>query len=381
MSEIAKFYLLAHISISAIGGMLLLAIWYNIKSRFKTILEEGAKEKRVDKGLLFLSFAMFTWVLSGIWGFAGFQFDFINESLFEVGTRLFSIINNSFLLLSLFYFYYAPPFIYNNEKSVKIIIAIILTVSLLTLLLNNYGIEATEDSHINIANIPDLLLSVFLSGLLMISFYKTFVHRGLKIVAVISVVVIALMMISQFQEVFPNIWNRSELINNLLKIVSKTSLIAICLVLATTWVIRLASMPKPNEMNISFHDWSLIKLSVPSKGIHNQIVDFGSKTTQYKNLLKFAIRRKYGQGDEQSILVGSGGELSNQTYLTRIINNINEICNYDESQKLERRDMFNFIGTGLYRLRIIPENISIDENLLSEFIKSLDNQAYASLCN
>ena len=380
MSELSKFYLLAHVFISAIGGMLLLAIWYNIRSRFRTILEEGAKEKRVDKGLLFLSLAMFTWVLSGLWGLAAFELDFINTGVAEVVKRLFSIVNNLFLLLSLFYFYYAPPFIYNNEKSVKIIVGIIFTVSLLTLLLNNFGIQS-EDTAINIANIPDMLLSAFLSGLLMISFYKTFVHRGLKIVAIISVVVIALMMISQFQEVFPNIWNRSELVNNLIKIVSKTSLIAICLVLATTWVIRLASMPKPNEMNIIFQDWSLVKLTVPSKGIHNQIVDFGSKTTQYKNLLKFAIRRKYGEGDQQCIVIGNGGELSNQTYLSRIINNINEICQYDENQKLERRDMFNFIGTGMYRLRIVPENITIDEALLKEFNKSLDNQAYKSLCN
>jgi len=367
MSELAKFHLLAHIFISAIGGMLLLAIWYNIRRRFRVILEEGTNEKRVDKGLLFLSLAMFVWVVAGIWGLLGHQYGFVNTNFGEVGERLFSIVNNLFLLLSLFYFYYAPPFIYNNEKNVKIIIGIIIGVSLLTLFLNAYSGNSIGASSLKIVNIPDLLLSVFLSGLLMISFYKTFVHRGLKIVAVIAVVVIAMMMVSQLQEVFPNIWEGSELINNLIKIVSKTSLIAICLVLATSWVIRLASMPKPNEMNIHFQDWSLIKLTIPSKGVQNQIIDFGSKTTQYKNLLKFAIRRKYGQADDQSILVGNGGELSNQTYLTRIINNINEICGYDDTQQLERRDMFTFIGNGMYRLRIVTNcyPLTISHNLKS----------------
>ncbi len=381
MSELAKFHLLAHIFISAIGGVLLLAIWYNIRQRFRAILEEGANEKRVDKGLLFLSLAMFTWVFAGIWGLLGHQYGFAETGFGEVGARLFSIVNNLFLLLSLFYFYYAPPFIYNNEKNVKIIIGVIIAVSLLTLFLNSFYGNSNAGSSFRIVNVPDLLLSVFLSGLLMISFYKTFLHRGLKIVAAISVIVIAMMMVSQLQEVFPRIWSGSELTNSLIKIVSKTSLIAICLVLATSWVIRLASMPKPNEMNIHFQDWSLVKLTVPSKGIQNQVIDFGSKATQYKNLLKFAIRRKYGQGDDQSILVGNGGELSNQTYLTRIINNINEICGYDDPDQLERRDMFTFIGNGMYRLRIIPENISIDEGLLSEFTKSTDNQAYAKLCN
>ncbi len=378
MSDITYFHLLAHIFISFIGGILLLAIWYNIRKRFRPILEEGTNEKRVDKGLLFLSLAMFTWVLSGLWGLLGHQYGFADTAVADVGTRLFSIVNNLFLLLSLFYFYYAPPFIYNNEKNVRIIIGLIIGVSLLTLALNSY-LDTTVDSEVKVVNIPDLLLSGFLSVLLMVSFYKTFMYRGLQVVALISVLVIAMMFVSQLPEVFENIW--PEFTNNLIKIVSKTSLIAICLVLATTWVIRLASMPKPNEMSIHFQDWSLVKLSIPSKGIHNQLIDFGSKTTQYKNLLKFAIRRKCGEGDTQSILVGNGGELSNQTYLSRIIQNINDISQLDDTQQLERRDLFTFIGNGMYRLRMIPENITIDEGLLSEFVKAADNQAYAVLCN
>ncbi len=374
--ELTYFHLFAHICISAIGGILLLAIWYNIRMRFRVILEEGTKEKRVDKGLLFLSMAMFVWVLAGIWGIMGYQYGWTSTTV-DLGERMFSIVNNLFLLLSLFYFYYAPPFIYNNEKNVRVIIAIIIGVSLITLLLN---INPTLNSdQLKITNMPDLILSGFLSGLLMLSFYKTFLHRQLRIVAVISVVVIAMMFISQLPEVFRDIW--PEFTNNLIKLVSKTSLIAICLVLATTWVIRLASMPKMNEMTIHFQDWSLIKLSIPSKGIQNQVIDFGSKTTQYRNLLKFAIRRKFGQGDEQSILVGNGGELSNQTYLTRIINNINEIAHLDEGQQLERRDLFTFIGLGLYRLRMIPENIQIEKGLLDEFVQSNDNQMYKQICN
>ncbi|GJM31420.1 MAG: hypothetical protein DHS20C18_04210 [Saprospiraceae bacterium] len=379
MTDIIKFHLLAHIFISAIGGMLLLAIWYNIRMRFRPILEEGTKEKRVDKGLLFLSLAMFTWVLAGIWGLVGYYYGFANTAPANIGERMFSIVNNLFLLLSLFYFYYAPPFIYNNEKNVGVIIGIIVGVSLVTLGLNHWFGPQTDTDNINISNIPDLILSGFLSALLMISFYKTFMHRQLKTVAIISVVVIGLMFVSQLPEVFKD--SMTVFTNNLIKIVSKTSLIAICLVLATTWVIRLASMPKPNEMTIHFLDWSLVKISIPSKDIHNQLIDFGSKATQYRNLLKFAIRRKFGEGKTQSILVGNGGELSNQTYLTRIIININEIMNLTEGQQLERRDLFTFIGYGMYRLRMIPEHIQIDEGLLSEFIQNADNQKYADLCN
>ena len=127
-------------------------------------------------------------------------------------------------------------------------------------------------------------------------------------------------------------------------------------------------------MTLKCLDWSLVKMSIPSKGVFEKTIDFGSKTTQYKNLLKFAIRRKFGDGQEQSIMINPGGEIKNQTYLTRIIENINEILQLEEEQKLERRDLFTFIGHGHYRLRMVPENISIDETLLKEFTQTPENQ-------
>jgi hypothetical protein len=243
--------------------------------------------------------------------------------------------------------------------------------------LSNYYKEGNIINGIRISAIPDLFLSGFLCYLLGVSFYRTFVYRGLKIVGVISVLVILLMISSQLSEVFINYGN--EFSNNLIKIIAKTSLISIFLVLATTWVIRLANMPKPNEMTIRFLDWSLVKISIPIKGVFDQTIDFGSKTTQYKNLLKFAIRRKYGEGETQSISVNLGGEIKNQTYLTRIIENINSILNLDDIQSLERRDLFTFIGEGKYRLRMIPENITIDTTLLEEFGKSEENKVYTTI--
>jgi hypothetical protein len=126
-------------------------------------------------------------------------------------------------------------------------------------------------------------------------------------------------------------------------------------------------------------DWSLIKITIPSKEIFGVTIEFGSKTTQYINLLKFAIRRKYGNETAQSIVIGLGGEINNQTYLSRIIDNMNEILKLEEDQKLDRKDLFTFIGQGKYRLRIIPENIKIDEALLREFINSPGNQEYISI--
>ncbi|MEE9439662.1 MAG: hypothetical protein V3V14_11720 [Saprospiraceae bacterium] len=377
MTEVTQFHNFAHIFISLVGAILLLAIYFNIRKHYRHILEEGDSFKRVDKGLLFLSFSLFVWVIAGLWAFLGYRFVFTDDLLYQIGENLLSITNNMFLLFAMSYFYYAPSFIYKNEKNVRIILGIIITVTLLTLLISNFVPIGDESLILNFSALPDLLLSGFLSYLLAISFYKTFFYRGLKTVAVIAVIIIALLFGSQLPEMF--VLLEDEFYNNLIKIIAKSSLISLFLLLATSWVIELSSTPKINEIQIVFDDWSLLKLNIPSKNIKNATIDFGSKTTQFKNLLKFAIRRKYGSGDFQCMQVGSGGEIKNQTYLSRIIENTNSILDQSEDQSLDRKDLFTFVGNGMYRLRILPEHIVIEDRLLQEFLQSSDNQAYRTI--
>lgn len=370
MSEVARFHILSHIFISLIGGMLLLAIWYNIRKRFRTILEEDESQTRVDKGLLHLSLAVFVWLLSGTWAYIGGSFDWEGSTAYQIGINLFSTLNNLFFLLALFYFYHGPKFLYNNRQNTFRIIFIILAVMVISIIILLIFGGNDEISGIKWGAFPDFLLSASLAYLLALSLYRTFHRGGLQLVAIISVLALVLMFASQLPEVFTKM--QSGIGNEVAKIVAKTSLIAVFLVLATTWVIRLANMPRPKEMTIQFMDWSLVKLNIPSKDIIDQHIDFGSKTTQYKNLLKLAIRRKYGEGLEQSLEVGAAGEIKSQTYLSRIIDNINEILSLEDELKLDRRDLFTFIGEGRYRLRMIPEHITIDQRLLEEFAQSAE---------
>ena len=354
----------------------MLALWYNIRQRFKAILEEEDARKRVDKGLLYLSASMFVWVASGCWAYIGTGLNWDHTLYYKVGETMFSLVNNLFMALALFYFYYAPGFIYSNERNISKIIAAIVLTALATFALTLFQ---PENSHYWIVGIPDLIISAFLCVLLVVSFYKAFVSNHLHVVAVISIIVLTLMFASQLPQVFLSLDNR--FVNTLLKLVSKTSLIALFLLLATNWVIRLALAPRPAEMKIRFMDWSLVRISIPSKDVNDVVIDFGSKTTQYRNLLKFAIRRKHGDAQTQSILIGMGGEITNQTYLSRIIDNMNQVLRLDKESKLERRDLFTFIGESRYRLRMVPENIVIDPALLGEFINTPENKEYKALCN
>ncbi|WP_062060103.1 hypothetical protein [Aquimarina longa] len=368
MSDITKFYSLAHICIALIGGILLLAIWYNIRKRFSQFLEEDDSQKRIDKGLLYLSLALFVWVFSGTWIYMANLFSFQNTILYDIGYSFFSVVNTSLLLFALFYIDFAPSFLYKNKKNTLILIALVAIVSVLTLVLIQYYKNNPVINGVRLSGVPDLLLSCFLTYLFTVSFYRTFMSRGLKMVAIISTIAFLLMLVSQVPDVF--VIMDDMLYEHLIKIIAKTTFISIFLVLATSWVMQLALTPKPSEMTIQFLDWSLVKITIPSKGIYDKTIDFGSKTTQYKNLLKFGIKRKYEEGDRQYVLVSSGGEIKSQTYLSRIIENINSILQLESISQLERKDLFTFIGQGKYRLRVIPENISIDQTLLQEFSKT-----------
>jgi hypothetical protein len=377
MTDVIRFHILAHILISFTGALLLLAIWYNISDRFKQILQEDNSPKRVDKGLLYLSLAIFVWVVAGCWAYLGNEFNFSQTLYFKTGNNLFSIVNDLFLFLALCYADHAPQFIHKHKSNSNRIVVLILIMALLTCIIPLLLGEYNDIYGVRISALPDLILSGFLTFLLIVTFYRTFANRGLQIVAVISVIAIVFIFVSILPDVFPDLYD--DFTKDLIKITAKTSFIAITLVLTTSWVIQLASTPKPNEMMISFMDWSLIKITIPSKEIFGATIEFGSKTTQYINLLKFAIRRKHGNETAQSILIGLGGEINNQTYLSRIIDNMNEILKLEDGQKLDRKDLFTFIGQGKYRLRIIPENIKIDETLLREFINAPENQVYKSI--
>lgn len=378
MSDLLQFHNLSHTFISLIGALLLAAIYFNIRRRYSDILEEGDTIKRIDKGLLYLSLSLLTWTISGIWAFTARYYAFHDLFIYQIGVNLLSIVNNMFLLLGLYFFSFAPNFISNNEKNVRLVIYTIAVVTLMTLVVS-YFIQNSISHGIKWMALPDLILSGFICYLLLIALYKTFMHRGLKIVAVLSVIIMILVFISQLSEVF--LVMDDVFLNSLIKIIAKNSLIGLFLVLATTWVIQLAHTPQVQEIQIKFLDWSLVELSIPSKGIVNERIDFGSKTTQYKNLLKLGIRRKFGSPKDQSLQVGNAGEIKSQTYLTRIIDNMNDLLELELEDRLERKDLLTFIGEGKYRLRMLPEHISIDPALQSEFIKLPEHQAYAELCN
>ena len=375
MQQVAQFHFLAHSGISLIGAILILAIYYNIRRRFRAQMSEDGNFLRVDKGLIFLSCALLTWVASGFWGYASALWD-IRPAIDIALQNVFSILNNIFFLLALYYFDHAPEFIYRNKRSRWILSLLVLAVAALSILLPQKPV-AISGSLIQLNALPDLLFSLFLSGLLGYTLYRTFHHRDLKVVAWLSVLVIAAMFISQIPQIVVA-WQET-FDAYLVKLISKTSLIGLFLLLATSWVIELANTPKPAEIRLHFTDWSRVVLNIPSKNIEQAEIEFGSKTTQFKNLLKFAIRRKFGAGDAQCIEVGGGGEIKSQAYVTRIPDNINEILELTADSRLDRKDLFTFLGEGKYRLRLLPEAIDIDSGLLHEFLNMSDHQHYKSL--
>ena len=129
MSQVEQFYILAHMGISAIGGLLLLAIWYNIKTRYRKLLVEDDSQQRVDKGLAYLSSALFMWVLAGAWTLLHKTTGLASEQWYYVGLSLCSTGNNLFFLLAISYSSHAPDFLRQHPKNVLRFTMLILLVA------------------------------------------------------------------------------------------------------------------------------------------------------------------------------------------------------------------------------------------------------------
>lgn len=367
------FYILSEIFISLLGAGLLFAIWTAIQNKFKYKLSHEISIKRVDKGLLYLSLSLLVWFFSGLITYLNLSI-FKNDWLLLVSQNIFSIANSLFLILALFYLDNSPQYLYNNKKSIRKIILFLVALSIFSFLLSLKFGDTINTLGLRYSAIPDLILSAVLSWFLGISLYKTFANRDMLIVAIISVFTIVVLFLSQLPEVFHA--KNLEFYSDLIKIISKTSLISIFLVLGTSWVIELSQLPTVTDMKIHFTDWNQVQISIPSKGIINTSIEFGKKTTQFNNLLKFAIRRKFAPEKEMCITVFNGGEIISQTYLSRIIENINTILELENENKLHRNDVFTFIGQAKYRLRFLPSHITIDNALLHEFVHNIEHERY-----
>ncbi|MEE9349726.1 MAG: hypothetical protein V3U80_06735 [Flavobacteriaceae bacterium] len=368
-----SFYMLSEIFISLIGGGLLLAIWSAIQKNFKQKLAHEISVKRIDKGLLYLSFSLFIWAISGIVSYLNMAY-LNNDWLALVSRNVFSIANSLFLILALFYLDNSPQYLYNNKKSTRKIILFLVGLSVFSFLLSIKFGDTINTFGIRYSAIPDLILSATLLWFLGFSLFKTFVNRDMVLVAIISVITIGLLFISQLFEVF----HLKDFLfyDDLIKIISKTALLSLFLVLGTSWVIELSQLPTATEMKIHYTDWNQVQISIPSKGIDNKKINFGKKTTQFNNLLKFGIRRKFAPENEMCIEVYNGGEILSQTYVSRIVDNINDILVLENENKLQRNDLFTFIGQGKYRLRFLPNFIEIDSALLNEFVHNTENEQY-----
>lgn len=368
-----QFYLITELLISLIGGFLLLSIWLVVQNKFKQKLTSEISIKRFDKGLLFISFSVFVWSFSSFLILI-FMVYHINNWIVLISQNMFSILNSLFLILALYYFDNSPKYLYNNKKSTKRILFFFVVLSVISLLIALFFGETINTYGFRFNTIPDLLLSAILTWFLILSLYRTFYNRKMKSVAVIAVLSIIILFITQVPYVF-NFENYSFVID-LAKLIAKTTLIFIFLVLGTSWVLELSQLPEATTMKINFVNWNVIELSIPSKNILNQTIDFGNKTTQFNNLLKFAIRRKFASEENMCIEVFNGGEILSQTYLSRIIDNINAILELEDDMKITRNDFFTFIGQAKYRLRFLPEYIEISNALLLEFTHNIDNGQY-----
>ncbi len=345
MDLLDKLYLYTQISFNIFSALVLISIWLKLQSDDKYRLTSNSENN--DYGLIWLSCALFLWAIAGIWQLGE---EIINDVYLFHGIRSFlSTFNNAFLLISLRYFDHVieklrPIQTYKHFSIIVVSLSIFIALLSISLFVNKV------DRHL--AFLPDVLYSVLTILLIGTTLITTFLNRGFKIIAFLTLLSFLLMIFSQLPEIYEDL---SQLLENnhwkhYAQILSNHTFNAILLALGMSKVSEILDLQKSEEMYLKFFGkldgtrWK-IKLKIPNRIDREAFIT----STDHENLLKFAVKKKcYGE-DKKSLL-----------HTTDFRAGYNAIKRIWTELNLKKLDLFMYYPrTGNYILRIPGENIEI----------------------
>lgn len=238
-----KWYLISQFSVCLTATFIFWIIY-----KYPAPEAENRRPKR-EKGLLFISLAVFIWALSPA-----------ITLLFGISSELriyFSTLNNVFLLLATAFFEYGPRklrFFQLHERWVWLVICGGLIVASITSNLHDIYWQ----------RIPDVFLSITTIAVLGWAICKSFYHRIFKEAAIIAGIIVLYMIYTQLQEL-NNLGSISHFLQPtemelIVLLTSKSLLIMILLLVSLSWIheqwvlqIKETSFEKLPENSVHIH--------------------------------------------------------------------------------------------------------------------------------
>lgn len=350
--------------ISFFSSICIFSIWQRIVQRHDEV------RSKKDFGLVYLAGAMITWGMVGIWGM--FK-AFLPPLLFEFGLSFASTANSLLYLLAVQYFDYSPRLIRNWAWWQRFVIGfstVIVGTGLGIILYCHYKQIPNPTPFLWW---PDVIFSVPTTVILAVCFWRSFWFRGYHVVAWLSILVMAIILLVQLPEILPSLKEWLGEGERWLTLSSYALLIMLCFALAVTWGVEEVTLPQPEQTKLTMSGkegrWVVQWI------INNQAFSTYFAPMAYKNFLIFVYKRLEPDPDHHWVHIETalnGGYTDFRRILDPIIDGWEEVAGADikngaSKEHIEsfRRSVFDHKSAGQYRLRVAPQNIKFEAKALS----------------
>ncbi|MFM9947452.1 MAG: hypothetical protein ACKV1O_05895 [Saprospiraceae bacterium] len=181
---------------------IILSIWINfhIKQMPQIIIEDLIKILIADKGILFISLALFFWATTGIIRIYGSNENSEEISFADILIRIFSLTNNMFFLLSLPYFRHGVEHFRQYKTYYGLFAGALFLFSFFSILA--VGIDP---KHLKSMKVFDVSYSALVLTLLGYILYKSFSNRGFKAISKLTVLITIGVVFAQVVPHFPEV--------------------------------------------------------------------------------------------------------------------------------------------------------------------------------
>ncbi len=236
--SIYKFFGLWQFSVCVFSGTALIFIWKNISQE---------SQQKFDRGLLWLSLAIYVWALSGIldllysYQLSG-QLPGLSDPIYQGTQSILSTLNSALILFSLPYFKHIPTIVSPIIKSPtwKFLVSITFGFSAIVTFLMITGIVIP--SKIRFVFSIDFIYAIFTLVFLGFILWESFTKRGLKNLSYLSAIAIACTLLAQIFKL-----DDHEFLRIFFSCTFKTILIMLFFALALGWAKEVAKIVLPNS--------------------------------------------------------------------------------------------------------------------------------------
>lgn len=326
--------------------------------------------KKHDDGLLWVSVALFFWLLMGLLEFryASFGQVYLQAHYKEMwpywyGRKVLSIFNSALFVYSLSYF--RDGWLQLHKRLEKVNLR---SLSIVTVILCFATLPLTPTLWL----LTDTIVSVVVALLLCLSMSAIFYQRGLRIMALFALLVCFFLVFTQVNELLhdPNFSNgaglSSDLFGGLIRMLSRPSLVICILVLAVSWlgsqleeeVVSRSPTQQDNSLRFEtrgIRNYVTMSLRTKDFAFQNVVFDFTNRPSPYFFLRRCAERTAANEDFHRDEFTENF-----DTMVKRLLEPINQkLADEDFGFQLQKSDLFVRENKGIYRLIFDKKEISL----------------------